>query len=68
MSKDFKHPTDYQYCQLHFVYEIKTDLRQKLRLVCDGSRIDAKGLSTRTTVIKGISVRLLDLIAHSQDL
>ena len=68
MPKDFKPPTDYQYCRLHFVYEVKNDLRQKSRLVCDGSRVDAKGLSTRATVVKGISVRLLDLIAHSQDL
>ena len=30
--------------------------------------IDTKGLSTHTTVLKGISVRLLDLIADAQDL
>ena len=68
MPKDFKPPKDYQYCRLHFVYEVKTDLRQKSRLVCDGSRVDPKGLSTRATVVKGISVRLLDLIAESQSL
>ena len=59
---------DYQYCHLHFVYEVKTDLRQKARLVANGSTIDAKGLSTRATVVKGISVRLLGLIADAQDL
>ena len=59
---------EYQYCHLHFVYEVKTDLRQKARLVANGSTIDAKGLSTRATVVKGISVRLLDLIADAQDL
>ena len=68
MPKDFKPPQDYQYCRLHFVYEVKTDLRQKARLVCDGSRVDPKGLSTRATVVKGISVRLLDIIAESQGL
>ena len=68
MPKDFKPPSDYQYCRLHFVYEVKNDLRQKARLVCDGSRVDPKGLSTRATVVKGISVRLLDLIAHANDL
>ena len=59
---------EYQYCHLHFVYEVKSDLRQKARLVANGSTIDAKGLSTRATVVKGISVRLLDLIADAQGL
>jgi hypothetical protein len=68
LPKDFKPLTDYQYCRLHFVYEVKNDLRQKSRLVCDGSRVEARGLSTRATVVKGISVRLLDLIAESQQL
>ncbi len=64
----FKPPSDYQNVRLHFVYEVKPDLRQKARLVCDGSRVDPRGLSTRATVVKGISVRLLDLIADAQNL
>ena len=67
-SPDYKPSKDYQFCRLHFVYEIKTDLRHKARLVCDGSHVDPRGLSTRATVVKGISVRLLDLIADAQDL
>ena len=67
-SPDFKPPSDFQYCRLHFVYEIKSDLRQKGQLVFDGSRIDPQGLSTRATVVKGVSVRLLDIIADAQDL
>lgn len=47
---------------------MKPDLRYKARLVCDSSRVDPRGLSTRATVVKGISVRLLDVIADSQDL
>ena len=47
---------EYQYCHLHFVYEFKTGLRQKARLVANGSTIDAKDLSTRATVVEGISV------------
>ena len=50
------------------MYEVKTDLRQKSCLVANSSTIDAKGLSTWATVVKGISVRLLDLIADAQDL
>ena len=37
----------------------------KARLVCDGSRVDPKGLNTRATVVKTISVRLLDIIADA---
>ena len=67
-SPDYKPPGEFQFCRLHFVYDIKPDLRYKARLVCDGSRVDPRGLSTRATVVKGISVRLLDIIADSQNL
>ena len=43
-------------------------MRFKARLVCDDSRVDPKGLSTRATVVKNVSVRLLDVIADSQNL
>ena len=68
MAPDYKPPSDYQYCRLHFVYEIKHDLRCKARLVVDGSRVDPRGLSTRSTVVKTVSIRLLDLIADAQNL
>jgi hypothetical protein len=45
------------------VYDIKLDMTYNARLVCNGSRVDPHGLLTRATVVKGISVRLLDLIA-----
>ena len=67
-SPDYKPLSEYQFCRLHFVYDVKPDLRFKARLVCDGSRVDPKGLATRATVVKGISVRLLDVIADSQSL
>jgi len=51
------------------VYEVKTDLRQKARLVCDSSLlIDPCGLSTQATIVKGVSVHLPGLIADAQDL
>ena len=50
-SADYKPSADYQYCRLHLVYDIKPDLMFKARLVCDRSRIDPRGLSTRATVI-----------------
>ena len=50
------------------VFELKQDLRRKARLVIQGFRVDPKLLSTRATVVKGISVRLLDVIAHRDGL
>ena len=67
-TPNFKPATDYQFCMLHFVYDIKQDLRYKARLVCNGKLVDAGDLSTRATVVKTVSVRLLDIIAASQDL
>ena len=67
-TPDYKPPTEYQYCRLQMIYDIKSDLTFKARLVCDGSQIDPKGLSTRATVVKTLSVRLLDLIADAQGL
>ena len=67
-TPDYKPPTGYQFCRLHLVYDIKPDLTYKARLVCDGSQVDPRGLSTRATVVKSISVRLLDLIADANGL
>ena len=67
-SPDYKPSSEYQYCRLNLVHDIKPDLRYKVRLACDGSRVDPKGLSTRATVGKGLSVHLLDLVADSQRL
>ena len=49
---------------MHLVYCAKQDLRKKARLVCDGSRVDPRGLNTRAIIVRGISVRLLDVICH----
>ena len=64
-SPDFKPDNEYQYVHMHWVYAVKSDLTYKARLVCDGSRVDPKGLNTRATVVKTISVRLLDIIADA---
>ena len=48
--------------------DIKPDMTYKARLVCDSSRVDPRGLSTRATVVKGVSVRLLGLIIKLQNL
>jgi Reverse transcriptase (RNA-dependent DNA polymerase). len=67
-STKFMPSADYQYALLCLVYDIKSDLCYKARLVVQGHRVDPRGLSTRATVVKGILVRLLDVIAHHQGL
>ncbi len=62
-SPNFKPPADYQKAPLKLIFDIKSDLRYKARLVCQGFKVDPRGLSTRATVVKNISVRLLDLVA-----
>ena len=47
------------------MYDIKVDFTHKARPVCDGSQVDHTSLSTRATMVKGVSVCLLDLIADS---
>ena len=65
---DYKPSSDYQFTKLTMIFEVKQDGRRKARLVAGGHLIDPKGISSRSTVVKGISVRLLDLIAHRDGL
>ena len=68
------HPSDYkpgpnsQFAPLRMIFEAKQDGRRKGRLVCGGHLVDPRGISTRSTVVKGVSVRLLDMIAHRDSL
>ena len=62
-SPNYKPSNEYQYRRLHFVYDIKIDLWFKDCLVYNSSRVDPQGLSTRATVVSGILIRLLDIIA-----
>mmetsp|Transcript_18158 Transcript_18158/g.25645 ORF Transcript_18158/g.25645 Transcript_18158/m.25645 type:complete len:514 (+) Transcript_18158:510-2051(+) len=64
----YKLPEEYQYAPLHLVFEVKQDLRRKMRLVILGNKVDSRGLSTRATVVKGILVLLLSIIAHRDNL
>ena len=50
-SPDIKPPLSYQYARLNLVYDAKTDSTYKARLVCNGSRVDPKGLLTRVDVV-----------------
>lgn len=71
---EFRAPTngkpspDYQFTKLTMIFDVKQDGRRKARLVAGGHLIDPMGINSRSTVVKGISVRLLDLIAHRDGL
>ena len=60
----YKPPRDFQRAHLKMVYDVKPCGKYKARFVVQGHRVDPRGLSTRATVVKGISVRTLDLIAE----
>lgn len=64
----YKPSDSYQFCPLTMIFEVKQDGRRKARLVAGGHVVDASFLSVRSTVVKGISVRTLDLIAHRDNL
>ena len=66
-APDYKPSSDYQWTKLTMIFEVKQDGR-RARLVAGGHLVDPKGISSRSTVVKGISVRLLDLIAHRDNL
>ena len=65
---DYKPSSDYQWTKLSMIFEVKQDGRRKARLVAGGHMVDPMGINSRSTVVKGISVRLLDLIAHRDNL
>ena len=67
-TSNLKPSAEYQYCRLHFVYDTKSDLRYKARLVCNGNKVDLKVILTRETVATTVSVHLLDQIPSAQSL
>jgi hypothetical protein len=67
-APDFKPSSEYQFAKLTMIFEVKQDGQRKARLVAGGHMVKLRGISSRSTVVKGISVRLLDLIAHRDGL
>ena len=59
-APDYKPSSDYQWTTLSMIFEVKQDGRRKARLVAGGHMVDPRGINPRSTVVKGISVRLLD--------
>lgn len=67
-SPSYKPGPEYQFAPLRMIFEVKQDGRKKARLTIGGHVVDAQGISTRSTVVKTISVRLIDLICHRDGL
>jgi hypothetical protein len=65
---DFECSDDYQKTTLTMIFSVKHDLRRKSRLVAGGHLVDALDLDIYSSTVKSISVKLLHVIAHKQDL
>ncbi len=66
---DFKDPDhkcgpEYQKTTLTMIFSVKNDLRHKARLVAGGHLVDALDHDVYSSTVKGVSVKLLHVIAH----
>ena len=59
---DSKPGPDFQFVKLTMIYEVKQDGCRKARLVVGGDLVDPRSISTHSTIMKGVSVRLLDVM------
>ena len=68
MPPNFKPGPDCQEIPLCMTFDVKQRGHLKGWLIANGHKVDPGTLSTRATVVKGISVCLLDIMAHHQGL
>ena len=63
------HPgKDYQWTSLTIIFDVKQDLRRKARLVAGGHLVDSLDNNVYSSTVKGISVRVLHVLAHKMNL
>jgi hypothetical protein len=68
-APDFEPAADYQMTELRSIFGVKQDLvRRKARLVAGGHLIDILDHNYYSLTVKGISVKILHVIAHQQKL
>ena len=67
-AQDFTVEEAYQWTRLHVVWGVKQDLRRKARLVGGGHLVDPMDHNVYSSTVKGISVRLLQVIGHKAKL
>ena len=58
----------YQWTSLTVIFDVKQDLRRKARLVAGGHLVDSLDNNVYSSTVKGISVRVLHVIAHRMKL
>jgi hypothetical protein len=58
---------DYQETTLTIIYDVKQGLQRKARLVEGGHLVDPLDHSVYSSTVKGISVKLVHIIAHTAD-
>ena len=66
-SPNFRPSSDFNWTTLHMNFELKECGRRKARLVAGGHLVSLRGIHSRSTVVRGVSVRILDVIAHSRN-
>ncbi len=59
---------DFQRTTLNIIFDVKQDLRRKARMVAGGHLVEASEHDIYSSTVKGISVKLLHVIAHKQGL
>ncbi len=63
------HPgKDYQWTSLTIIFGVKQDLRRIARLFTGGHLVDSLDNNVYSSTVKGISVRVLHLLAHKMNL
>jgi hypothetical protein len=61
---NYKVKEDYQWCTLTMIFDVKQYLRRKARLVAGGHLVDCVENNIYSSTVKGISIRMLHVIAH----
>lgn len=61
-------PSGHQRTTVHMIFDIKQDLRHKARLVAGGHLLELFDTEVYSSTVKGISVRLLHVIPHQNNL
>jgi hypothetical protein len=59
---------DFQRTTPHIIFDVKQDLRRKARLDAGGHLVEANEHDIYSSTVKGISVKLLHVIAHKRGL
>jgi hypothetical protein len=61
-------PEGYQEAPLRMIFTLKPDLRRKVKIVAGGHKVNAKGYTSYSTVVKLETIRLLNVIVKAQGL